>query len=469
MEFREENIERIVKQVLSNIKGIQTGSSNATNVPGMFEDMNDAIAAAKQAEQIVKVMSIEKRETIIKRIREKTIENAKALAELGVEETGMGRVDHKILKHELIARKTPGTEDIKTTAWSGDRGLTLVEMGPFGVIGSITPSTNPSETIICNSIGMIAAGNTVVFNPHPSAIKVSMLAIKIVNEASIEVGGPKNIVTSVFKPTMDSGTLLMKHKDIALIVATGGPGVVTAALSVGKRAIGAGAGNPPVVVDETADLPKAAKDIIDGATFDNNLPCIAEKEVVAVKSIADELIYYMRQNGAYEISEQEAVKLTRVVFVSNKGKLVLNRDWVGKDAYKILHEIGIEVDDTIRCIIFKGPKDHPLIAEELMMPILGIVEVEDFDEAVEVAKLLEHGNRHSAHMHSKDIEHLTRLSREIDTAIFVKNGPSYAALGFGGEGYCTFTIASRTGEGLTSAKTFTKSRRCVLADGLSIR
>ena len=467
MSVQENDIELIVKQVLSNLKNIKKPSIKSSI--GVFEDMVDAIEAAKEAQKKVKIMTMEQREAIIKKIREKTIKNARVLAELGVEETGMGRVDHKILKHELLANKTPGTEDIKTIAWSGDKGLTLVEMGPFGVIGSITPSTNPSETILCNSIGMIAAGNTVVFNPHPGAIKVSMMAVKIVNEASIEAGGPENIVTTVLRPTLESGNILMKHKDIALISATGGPGVVTAALSSGKRALGAGAGNPPVVVDESADIPKAAKDIIDGASFDNNLPCIAEKEVVAVKEIIDELMYYMVQNGAYEITDEEVLLLTKLVTTDNNGKLSLNRDWVGKDAYKILGALGKDVSKDIKCIIFKGPRNHPLIVEELMMPILGIVEVEDFDEAVEVAKFLEQGNRHSAHMHSRNIDNLTRLAREIDTAIFVKNAPSYAALGFGGEGYCTFTIASRTGEGLTSTKSFTKSRRCVLADGLSIR
>lgn len=481
MEIKEKDVEALVRQVIERISNVEAVAAISTKVSspvsvnvsdgfdGVFKDMNDAIAAAKEAQRVVKTMTIENREKIIKKIREKTKENARQLAELGVAETGMGRVDHKILKHQLVAEKTPGTEDIKTVAWSGDKGLTLVEMGPFGVIGSITPSTNPSETIICNSIGMIAAGNTVVFNPHPSAIKVSTLAVKIVNEASIEAGGPKNIVTTVMNPTMESGDILMKHRDIALIAATGGPGVVTAALSSGKRAIGAGAGNPPVVVDETADLQKAAKDIIDGATFDNNLPCIAEKEVVAISSIAEELMYYMTQYGAYVVNEEESEKIINLVFVNKSGKLTLNRDWVGKDAYKILNAIGVSASKEIRCIIFKGKKEHPLILHELMMPILGIVEVEDFEEAIETAKYLEHGNRHSAHMHSKNIDNLTRLAREIDTAIFVKNAPSYAAIGFGGEGYCTFTIASRTGEGLTSAKAFTKSRRCVLADGLSIR
>lgn len=468
MTVSEEQIEQIVKSVLLNMSKDNAIKSSKGNM-GVFEDINAAIAAAKDTQKKIKSMTLEFREKIIKNIRKKTIENARAIAELGVSETGMGRVDHKILKHELVANKTPGTEDIKTTAWSGDCGLTLIEMGPFGVIGAITPCTNPSETIICNTIGMIAGGNTVVFNPHPAAIKVSCMAVQLMNEASVEVGGPENIAVTVKEPTMETADVIFKHPDIALLTVTGGPGVVSAALQSGKKAIGAGAGNPPVVVDETADIKKAAKDIIDGCAFDNNLPCIAEKEVISVDKITDELIYYMQQNGSYKIEGEDIEKLTNLVLENKNGKSSINRDWVGRDAWKMLRAIGINADEDIRCIIFEGGKKHPLVATELMMPILGIVRVKDVDEGIKVAVELEEGNRHSAHMHSKNIDNLTKFGREIDTAIFVKNAPSYAALGFGGEGYATFTIASRTGEGLTSAKTFTKSRRCVLSDGLSIR
>ena len=250
-------------------------------------------------------MPLEFREKIIANIRKKTLENAKLLSELAVEETGMGNVGHKIIKHQLVAEKTPGTEDLSTIAWSGDRGLTLTEMGPWGVIGAVCPSTNPTCTVICNSIGMLAAGNAVVSSPHPSAKNCSNLAIDMVNRASIEVGGPENIVTAVAEPTMDVSNYIFKHKDIDMLCATGGPGVVTAVLSSGKRAMGAGAGNPPVLVDETANIPKAAEDIINGCTFDNNLPCIAEKEVVVVDTVADELIYHMEQNGCYHASPEE--------------------------------------------------------------------------------------------------------------------------------------------------------------------
>ena len=458
--------EKMVQDIVQEVVAKMQISSDVSGKKGVFSDMNEAIEASKKAQKIVARMSMDQREAIISKIRQKIKENAEILARMGVEETGMGNVGHKILKHQLVAEKTPGTEDITTTAWSGDRGLTLIEMGPFGVIGAITPCTNPSETVLCNTIGMLAGGNTVVFNPHPAAIKTSIYAVNLLNEASVEVGGPDNIAVTVEHPTMETSDVMMKHKDIHLIAATGGPGVVTAVLSSGKRGIGAGAGNPPALVDETADIRKAAEDIVNGCTFDNNLPCIAEKEIVAVDSIADELLHYMvNEQGCYMISKEEQDALTEVVL---KGRR-LNRKCVGRDAKTLLGMIGITVPDNIRCITFEGPKEHPLIAEELMMPILGVVRAKDFDDAVEQAVWLEHGNRHSAHIHSKNVDNITKYAKAIDTAILVKNGPSYAALGFGGEGYCTFTIASRTGEGLTSASTFTKRRRCVMTDSLCIR
>ena len=456
-----------IKSIVGEVMAKMQLNNSVSGMHGVYADMNTAIEKAKEAQKVVRMLSMDQREKIISRIRTKIKENAETFARMGVNETGMGNVGDKILKHLLVAEKTPGTEDITTTAWSGDRGLTLVEMGPFGVIGAITPCTNPSETVLCNTMGMLAGGNTVVFNPHPQAIKTSIFAVNLLNEASLEAGGPDNIACTVEKPTLASSDIMMKHKDIPLLVATGGPGVVTAVLSSGKRGIGAGAGNPPALVDETADIRKAAEDIINGCTFDNNLPCIAEKEVVAVDAIMDQLMNYMvEEQGCYLASPEVQDKLVKTV-LTEKG--ALNRKCVGRSAKALLEMVGVNVPDNIRCIIFEGPKEHPLIAEELMMPILGIVRAKDFKDAVEKAVWLEHGNRHSAHIHSKNVDRITEYARAMDTAILVKNGPSYAALGFGGEGFPTFTIASRTGEGLTSAATFTKRRRCTMSDSLCIR
>lgn len=476
--------EKEIKAIVEKVLGVMSSAEESTGVwdstqyngrklVGIFNDMNDAITAADKAYRAVRAMSVAQREKIITEIRRLTREEAPIMAKIGVAETGMGKVEHKRLKHILVADKTPGTEDIVSSAKTGDSGLTLIEAAPFGVVGAITPSTNPSETVICNSIGMIAAGNGVVFNPHPNAIATSNYAVDLVNRASANVGGPEIIVCSMDKPTMDSAAIMQSHPLIKLLVCTGGPGVVKAVLSSGKKAIGAGAGNPPVIVDDTADIAKAAKDIIDGCTFDNNLPCIAEKEVFAFRNIADELISGMKKAGAYLINKEQADALAKIVLVekTNKaGKTVKTvcRDCVGRDAKVLLAKIGIEVSDDIRCVICETGFEHDFVQHELMMPILPIVRVNDIDEAITLAVKAEHGNRHTAHMHSKNIDNLSRFAREVETTIFVKNAPSYAGIGFGGEGHTTFTIAGPTGEGITSARSFTRQRRCVMADSFRI-
>lgn len=474
----ESEIRQVVNQVLSRMQSAPAASWDSTQyggrqLIGIYDDMNEAIKAAEAGYRAVRAMSVEEREKIITEIRKLTRAEAGIMAQLGVDETGMGRVDHKKAKHLLVANKTPGTEDIVSAAKTGDSGLTLVEMAPFGVVGAITPSTNPSETVICNSIGMIAAGNGVVFNPHPNAIATSNYAVDLVNRACKAAGGPDVLVCSMKKPTMESAAIMQSHPAIRLLVCTGGPGVVRAVLSSGKKAIGAGAGNPPVIVDDTADIAKAGKDIIDGCTFDNNLPCIAEKEVFAFRNIADELISVMLRNGAYQINANQAKQLADVVLVSKtdkngKVKTTVSRDCVGRDAAVLLAKIGINVSNDIRCIICETDFDHPFVQHELMMPILPIVRVDNIDQAIELACKAEHGNRHTAHMHSKNIDHLSRFAKAVETTIFVKNAPSYAGIGFGGEGHTTFTIAGPTGEGITSARSFTRQRRCVMADSFRI-
>ena len=352
-------------------------------------------------------------------------------------------------------------------ALSGDDGLTLVEYCPFGVIGAIAPTTNPTETVICNSIAMLAGGNTVVFSPHPRSKGVSIWLIKKLNAKLEELGAPRNLIVTVKEPSIENTNIMMNHPKVRMLVATGGPGIVKAVMSTGKKAIGAGAGNPPVVVDETADIEKAAKDIVNGCSFDNNLPCIAEKEVIAVDQIADYLIFNMKNNGAYEVKDPEIIEKMVDLVTKDRKKPAVN--FVGKSAQYILDKVGIKVGPEVKCIIMEAPKDHPFVQIELMMPILPIVRVPNVDEAIDFAVEVEHGNRHTAMMHSKNVDKLTKMAKEIETTIFVKNGPSYAGIGVGGMGYTTFTIAGPTGEGLTSAKSFCRKRRCVLQDGLHIR
>lgn len=458
--------ERMVSEIVASVvKSMNTNESTKAQ-KGVFDTMSEALLAVETAYKQFRGYTIEQREKMISKIREFTLNEAENMAVLGVKETGMGRVEDKIIKHQLVANKTPGTEDIKPSAYSGDAGLTLIEMAPFGIIGSITPSTNPSETVICNSMGMIAGGNAVVFNPHPNAKETSNYAVDLVNRAILEAGGPENLVVTVKNPTKESSDEMMESPLVKMLVATGGPGVVKALLSSGKKAIGAGAGNPPVVVDDTADVEKAGRDIVLGASFDNNLPCIAEKECFVLRNVADRLIKSMTENGAYLLNAEQTKQLVRVALIEKNGKYMLNKKWVGKDAGLFLKELGISANP--RLIICETDAMHPFVQEELMMPILPIVRVDSIDEAIELGVQAEHGNRHTAHIHSKNVDHLTRFAKAVETTIFVKNAPSYAGIGAGGEGYTTFTIAGPTGEGLTAAHSFTRQRRCVLVDGLHI-
>ncbi|HNY13593.1 MAG TPA: aldehyde dehydrogenase, partial [Candidatus Wallbacteria bacterium] len=359
------------------------------------------------------------------------------------------------------AKKTPGPEYLEPKAISGDHGLMLEERGAYGVIASITPSTNPVATVINNSITMLSAGNTVVFGFHPNAKNCCIKMVSILNDAIISVGGPGNLINTIENPSMEASTELMRHEDVKLVCVTGGPGVVKVAFSCGKKVIAAGPGNPPVVIDETADLDKAAKDVVNGASFDNNIMCIAEKECIILNPVFDKVREKMKQHGAFELKGEEITKVMKVVFDSN-GQLI--RKWCGKDAKVILKEIGIHVSDEIKLIIAEVDRNHPFVEEEMLMPILPLVRASNIDEAIDIAIVAEHGYFHTAMMHSHSIENLHKMASRINTTIFVKNGPSFSGLGFNGEGHTTLTIAGPTGEGCTTPKSFTRERRCVLID-----
>jgi acyl-CoA reductase-like NAD-dependent aldehyde dehydrogenase len=438
---------------------------------GIFPDVDSAVEAAGIAFRRLAAESLTLRETIIAAMREAALAAAEEISRRAQEETGLGRTEDKILKNRLVTRKTPGTEDLFPNAISGDSGLTLFEPAPYGVIGAITPVTNPTSTIICNAIGMLAAGNAVVFNAHPSAKQVSRYTVELLNRAITGAGGPANLISAVAEPTIESAQELMRHPRVRLLVVTGGGAVVKAAMQSGKRAICAGPGNPPVVVDETADIEQAARDIVMGASLDNNIICTDEKEVFVVRSVADGLLEAMGGNGAYRLDASELRRLERVIFEENPGPgrpAVVNKSLIGKDAAQILGEISIRVGPETRLAVADVTVEHPLVWTEQMMPVLPVVRVDNAGLAIDLAKEAEQGCGHSAAMHSRNLDHLSRMAREVNTTIFVKNGPCYAGLGEGGEGYCSFSIASPTGEGMTGPRSFSRQRRCVLVDHFRI-
>jgi len=438
---------------------------------GIFPDIDSAVKAAREAQLQLMSLTLDKRNEIIANIRKQMLAQAEDLARRAHMETGLGRVGDKILKNRLVAEKTPGTEVLKPTAYTGDRGLTLIELAPYGVIGAITPVTNPTSTIICNTIGMLAAGNTVVFNVHPTAKNVSIYNVQLLNQAISEVGGPLNLVTAISEPTIESAQQMMQHPGIRLLVVTGGAGVVKAAMTSGKRAICAGPGNPPVVVDESADLEAAARDIVRGGSMDNNIICVDEKEIFVVESVADQLLAALSRNNAVVLNADQIRQLEKVIFAHSNGPgkpAIMEKLLIGKDVQVILAKIGLTVAENIRLAIAPVDPDHPLVWTEQMMPVMPLVRMPDADSAIDIAKKAEHGFGHSAVMHSKNLDNLSHMAKEMNCSIFVKNGPAYSGLGFGGEGYCSFSIASPTGEGLTGPRSFSRERRCVLVDHFRI-
>lgn len=471
MSIADLDVDKLVSQIILEVKKRNTEGTRASSV--VYNSVSAAVEAATKAQKEVMQQSIEQRKKYVEAIRLTIIKNAGMLAEMTVKESGMGIVADKVIKNKLAANKTPGPEILKTEACSGDRGLTIVEMAPFGVIGAITPVTNPIATIVNNSIGMLSAGNSVIFSVHPNAKDSSKKAIELMNEAIVEKGGPPSLLCSLATPSIETAQELMHHPGINLLTATGGPGVVKAALSCGKKAIGAGAGNPPVIVDETADIEKAARDIIAGGSFDNNLPCITEKCIIVVGQVADKLLSNMEKNKAYLASKEEIKALEKILVIetqeeSGKIKYSPNKKYVGKDAKYILKEIGVNVQREIKAVIAEVEGSHPFAITEMMMPVLPLVQVKNIDKAIALAVEVEQNNKHTAVIHSKNVDNMTSFARAIQTTIFVKNAPSYAGIGVGGEGYTTFTIAGPTGEGLTTARDYTRKRRCVLVDALSI-
>ena len=428
----------------------------------LCDTAEEAVQNAKRAQRALAEATLEKRAALIAAMREAAIQNAEPLARLAHEETGYGRVADKIQKNLLVARRTPGVEDLVTRCETGDHGMMLIEQAPFGVIGSITPSTNPTSTIINNAISMIAAGNAVVFNPHPAAKRASQEAMRRMVEAISSAGGPDALITTVKEPTLETGQAIMTHPDVAILSITGGEAVVRAAMQCGKKAIAAGPGNPPVIVDDTADIEKAARDIVDGASFDNNVLCIAEKEVFVFSSVADRLMSAMERQGAFRVSGPDIDRIVKTVLIPQDGKHGINRRYVGRDAAVILRDSGVNFSGNPRLVIAEVPDGHPFVMTEMLMPVLAVVRIHNIDEAIDAAFRAEQGCRHSAMIHSTNVHHMSKAARRMNTTIFVKNAPSYAGLGMGGEGFTSMTIATPTGEGVTSARTFTRLRRCVL-------
>ena len=473
MNFTEETIRNVVAQVLAEVGNAPPVSSpTLTGRHGVFGCADEAVKAARAAFEQLRERSIEDRKRIIEHIRRISIEQKVELGTMEMEETKIGRLEHKIAKLQTLGERTPGVEFMRSEVFSGDHGLAVIEHAPFGVIGCITPVTHSLPTITGNAVSMIASGNTLVVNPHPSGKRVAAEGVRRFNEAIHRDLGIDNLICVIAEPTLETADVIFKHRDVALICVTGGPAVARAALNSGKRAIVAGPGNPPVVVDETADLDRAARCIIDGGSYDNNLLCIGEKEVFVVASVFDKMMAAMDRAGAARLNSSEIDRLTsqaiKTVGEGDKQRQVANGDFIGKDASYLAQTAGKNVSSETLLCFGETDEHNPFVPVEQMMPFVPFVRCHNVEEAIAKAKHYEHGFRHTAIIHSNNVRNMTWMGREMDTTLFVKNGPCFASLGLGGEGYISFSIATPTGEGVTTPLTFTRERRCSLIDDLRI-
>lgn len=433
----------------------------------IYSSVTDAVAAAKGAYARYTELTLNERREILERVKEVLRPIANELAVMTVEETGMGNVTDKVLKIKLAIEKTPGVEDLITEVNTGDHGMTLYELSSFGIICAVQPCTNPCATLISNTIGMLAAGNAVIHCPHPRAVRVSQFLTAVISNAVRDVCGIDNLVVTLHESLMGFTAEVMSHPDVDLIVCTGGSGPLRQAMTSGKKVIGAGPANPVVIVDETADLAKAARDIVRGASFDNNLMCTSEKSMVVVEKAADRFIYELLKNGVYYVKDEGEIR--KLLNAAVTEDFVINKKLEGRDANEILRYAKIPCSTPIRLIAVETDRMHPFATLELLMPLVPLIKAGDFEEALEIAFDLEQGFKHTAVIHSESIDRLNRAAKKMQTSVFVKNGPSLFGIGFDKEGHTSFTIATATGEGTTTARHFTRRRRCTLASGFSIR
>jgi aldehyde dehydrogenase len=497
IQFDEKTLRAVVEDVMRGIMQPATGQPNGPAKPaaplpmsttkpaafprtaahhgprfGVFEDAKEACAAAQDAFLQLKEKGIAGRSKVVEIVKEIVTAKAVEWGKFEFEETKIGRLEHKIEKLQIV-KLVPGVEWLKPYALSGDHGITLEEFTPYGVVAAILPVTHSVPTLSGNIINIVAAGNSVVFNPHPGGARSAALAVRAYNEAIHAALGIENLVCTIEKPSLESFDALTKNELIRLICVTGGPAVVAAAMKSGKRAICAGPGNPPVLVDDTVDPDKAARDVIQGGAYDNNLLCIGEKQVFVLDHMAGAFLRGLEKAGAMQLNRSQLEKLTAAAFTMSKdaggcSHPVLNRALVGRDAAVLAREAGATVAAGTPMLFAETGLEHPFVMEEQMMPMLPVVRVKSVEEGIDYAFRSEHGYKHSAIIHSLNVDRMTRMARALDTTLFVKNGPSTCGLGLGGEGYLSYSIATTTGEGITNPKTFTRTRRCVMVDNLRI-
>ena len=373
----------------------------------------------------------------------------------------------KLMKNRGSIIEAAGTEAIQPKVMASSKGLTVEYRAPYGLVAALTPVTNGLPTVACNTMAMIAAGNSIVFNAHPAGKENAAKAVDLLNRAVMEAGGPENLATMPRIPNTDTLKEMMESPLVSLLIGTGGEGMVDLLMSAKKKVIAAGPGNVPTIIDETADVARAAQTLMMNVPVENTMLCITEKEAFVVEEVFDEFMAQMQKLGARLLTQEEAEKVAAVaVYQEPNGKWMPVKKFVGRDPNVILEAAGVTPSDyDLRLAIIDANMDCPFVPCEQLMPIFPVVKCKDFAEAERLAVETEHGYHHSASIWTGSLERATHFGKLINTTCFAMNGATVAACGMDGTGTGSVTIATGTGEGFTNPATFTRVRRFAMAHG----
>lgn len=398
-----------------------------------IQEARDAARQAKEAQRKFNSYSQEEIDRIVAAMCEAAKANAEWLARMAVDETKFGIFEDKVKKNLFASQGVYDyIKDMKTTGiLREDPVKKVIEVGaPMGVVMGIIPSTNPTSTTIYKALVSVKAGNAIVFAPHPNACRCINAAAQVLHEAAVKAGAPEGLIGCLSKVTMAATNELMKHDDVSVILATGGPGLVKAAYSAGKPAFGVGAGNCPAFIERTADVKKAVADIITGKTFDNGVICASENSILVDEPIKEQVEAELKAQGAYFLSKDEVEKVSKTVMTPKGG---MNPGLVGRNAKVIADKAGINIPEGTRILVAPlegyGP-GFPLSYEKLTT-ILAYYVVKNWEEgcllAIDLLNLM--GAGHSFSIHSQDEEVIREFFRKPVSRIMVNTPASLGGIG----------------------------------------
>ncbi len=428
---------------------------------GAKEDIERYVNQSRIAYERFSSFSLRDRMELIQHLREALLLQVEEFAKMEWEETQMGVLTDKEKQIRAAIVATPGASTIQTGASSDEEGLVLEEYFPYGIAVAIHPVNHPVASIINTTIMLLSAGNSMIHLGPMRAAETCLKLVNRINEIIYEVCGIDNLVQTMPENRRESNLQFLQHPDVALVLVTGGEDLVRMVRGIKKRVIIAGPANPVAIVDTGADLQKAAADIVEAVAFDHNLLCTSEKAVVVVKDALEEFLTRLLFEGSLFLTKEQVLQLENTVF---NPEMEVEKGIVGQSVSNLMQLAKISYDSSkeYRMIAFLADLSSPFVLEEVAAPILPIVVAEDFDEALELAKSMEQGANHTASIHSKNIDHLSRASRELQTAIFVKNGSSLYGAGLKGNGAVCFQIANVSGEGVISPKDLVRKKKCIL-------